>query len=213
MVCENIFTAHHALMVENPKGDPNRITRSKHCKNRKTLPWEHNIDCQMCQIDLSKSTEKVVIFFCLIFLWRGCVIFFTTVHTVTAVATVKNTQTKLFHYFWKKQFDTFDNQCDVFKAEFCDSCDVWNWHGISIITDITLYANAKTLDNDAIIKTFIFYHGKRHITISTRIPLMTLLCCLVTTVPTISLKKIYSKNVTRKISQDKFHSKYFSQTF
>ena len=36
--------------------------------------------------------------------------------------------------------------------------------------DITLYANAKTLDNDAIIRTFTFYHGKRHITISTRIP-------------------------------------------
>ena len=27
--------------------------------------------------------------------------------------------------------------------------------------DITLYANAKTLDNDAIIRTFTFYHGKK----------------------------------------------------
>ena len=29
--------------------------------------------------------------------------------------------------------------------------------------DITLYANAKTLDNDAIIRTFTLYHGKKGI--------------------------------------------------
>ena len=32
---------------------------SKHPENRKTLPSEHLIGCQMCQIALSKSTEKV----------------------------------------------------------------------------------------------------------------------------------------------------------
>ena len=48
----------------------------------------------------------------MIFLWRGCVIFFTIIHTVTAVGTVK----KLFvQYFWKEQFTTFDNQCDVLQ--------------------------------------------------------------------------------------------------
>ena len=31
----------------------------KHHKNFKMLPWIHHIGCQMCQIDLSKSTEKV----------------------------------------------------------------------------------------------------------------------------------------------------------
>ena len=31
----------------------------KHCENRKTLPWEHHIGCQMCQIALSNRTEKV----------------------------------------------------------------------------------------------------------------------------------------------------------
>ena len=31
----------------------------KHCDNLKTLPWEHHIGCQMCQIALHKSTEKV----------------------------------------------------------------------------------------------------------------------------------------------------------
>jgi len=49
---------------------------------------------------------------CLIFLWRGSVNFLTTVTTVTKI---------LAQYFWKKQFDTFDNQCDVHKAAFCDS--------------------------------------------------------------------------------------------
>ena len=27
-------------------------------KNRKTLPWEHRIGCQMCEITLSKSNKK-----------------------------------------------------------------------------------------------------------------------------------------------------------
>ena len=40
------------FLDENPK------TWRKHRKNRKTLPWEHHIGCQMCQIALSKSTEK-----------------------------------------------------------------------------------------------------------------------------------------------------------
>ena len=31
----------------------------KHCENRKSLPWEHHIVCQMCQVVLSKSTDKV----------------------------------------------------------------------------------------------------------------------------------------------------------
>ena len=34
----------------------------KHRENRKTLPWEHHIGCQMCQIALSKSVEKNRIF-------------------------------------------------------------------------------------------------------------------------------------------------------
>ena len=37
--------------------------------------------------------------------------------------------------------------------------------------NITWYANVKTYGNDALIKTFTFYHGKKHITIFTRIPL------------------------------------------
>ena len=27
-------------------------------------------------------------------------------------------------YFWKKQFDTFDNQCEVLGAALCNSCNV-----------------------------------------------------------------------------------------
>ena len=53
---------------------------------------------------------------CLIFLWRGSVNFLTIVTTVTKI---------LAQYFWKKQFDTFDNQCDVHKAGFCDSDSVF----------------------------------------------------------------------------------------
>ena len=49
---------------------------------------------------------------CLIFLWRGIVNFLTTVTNVTKI---------LAQYFWKEQFDTFDNQCDVHKPVFCDS--------------------------------------------------------------------------------------------
>ena len=53
---------------------------------------------------------------CLIFLWRGNVNFLTIVTTVTKI---------LAQYFWKKHFDTFDNQCDVHKGAFCDSCYVF----------------------------------------------------------------------------------------
>ena len=86
--------------------------KNKHHKNRKTLPWERHICCQMCQIALSKSTEKVYFSFFLI--------------VETAVTVVKNitqpfqknqgTPHFLFfffqpsHYFWKERFDTFDNR-------------------------------------------------------------------------------------------------------
>ena len=62
--------------------------RAKHRENCKTLPWEHHISCQMCQIPLSKKTEKVKKKVSGFFLWRGCMIFLTTVTTVTAVTTV-----------------------------------------------------------------------------------------------------------------------------
>ena len=42
--------------------------------------------------------------------------------TVTAVTTVIFL---LSHYFWKEQIVTFDNQCDVLRAAFWDSCDVF----------------------------------------------------------------------------------------
>ena len=39
----------------------------KHCQNCKTLPWEHHIGCQMCQVALFKSAkkeEKKIIHYC-----------------------------------------------------------------------------------------------------------------------------------------------------
>ena len=60
-------------------------TLKKHRENRKTLPWEYQIGCQMCQITLSKSARKEEERH--IFL-RGWAIFLTTVTTVTAVTTV-----------------------------------------------------------------------------------------------------------------------------
>ena len=50
---------------------------------------------------------------------------------VTLVTTVKKYLVYSFifyllsQYFWKKQFDTFDNTCDVLRAAFYDSCDVF----------------------------------------------------------------------------------------
>ena len=44
-------------MKLDPKKVPHRFSK-KHCENRKTLPWEHHIRCQMYQVALSKSTEK-----------------------------------------------------------------------------------------------------------------------------------------------------------
>ena len=41
---------------------------------------------------------------------------------LTTVTTVK--KYLLSPYFWKEQFDTFDNRCDVLRAAFCDSRDV-----------------------------------------------------------------------------------------
>ena len=32
---------------------------------------------------------------------------------------------KLFQYFWKVQFDTFDSRCDFLRAAFCDSRNVF----------------------------------------------------------------------------------------
>ena len=99
----------------------------EHRENCKALPWEHLIGCKMCKIALSKSTEKVKKG-CMIFLWSGCVIFLTTVTTtVTAVTTV--IFFVLSQYFWKDQFDTFDYQCDILRAVFCDSRNVFSWRG------------------------------------------------------------------------------------
>ena len=95
----------------------------KHRENRKPLPWEHHIGCQMCQIALSKSTE----------------IFFTVVTAVTVVTLVRKQHltsshkkiTQLFclllfsKYFWKVQLDPFDNRCNVLRAAFCDSPNVF----------------------------------------------------------------------------------------
>ena len=90
-----------------------RSLSTKPCKNCKMPPREHHIGCQMCQIAFSKSTKKVKkMGACLIFLLRGSVNFLTTVTTVTKI---------LAQYFWKEQFDTFANQCDVHKTAFCDS--------------------------------------------------------------------------------------------
>ena len=33
-------------------------TQQKHRENRKTLPWEHHIGCQMCRTSLSNSTKN-----------------------------------------------------------------------------------------------------------------------------------------------------------
>ena len=41
------------------------------------------------------------------------------------LTTVANVTKILAQYFWKEQFDTFDNQCDVHKAGFCDSHSVF----------------------------------------------------------------------------------------
>ena len=41
------------------KESRNLSVKKNHRKNRKTLPWEHHIGCQMCQITISKSSEKV----------------------------------------------------------------------------------------------------------------------------------------------------------
>ena len=82
----------------------------------------------MCQITLSKSTEKVNFF----------LLFFTVVTAVTVVTVVRTIIQPLHkfflqplfifflqsHFFWKEQFDTFDNQCDVLRATFCNSRDV-----------------------------------------------------------------------------------------
>ena len=77
----------------------------------------------MCQIALSKNTDKVKIsnkkdqrsrdFLCI-----GFMIFLTTVTTVTAVTMVFFFT---FSVLLKEQFDTFDNQCDVLRTAFCYS--------------------------------------------------------------------------------------------
>ena len=101
--------------------------KNKHHKNCKTLPWERHICRQMCQIALSKSTEKVYFSFFLI--------------VETAVTVVKNI-TQPFqkiscnpsfffffqpsHFFWKERFDTFSNRAvqrfAIFGCFFSRDC-------------------------------------------------------------------------------------------
>ena len=111
-----------------------KITQSLHPKNhatsqQKTLPELQNAAMRtshwlsMCQIALSKSTEKVKKNrSCEIFVWKGSMIVLTTVTTVKNVK--KKKKSFLFQYFWKEQLDTIDKRCDVLRAAFCDSCDV-----------------------------------------------------------------------------------------
>ena len=79
----------HNLSTHTTTQPLKKITQphQKHCENRKTLPWEHHISCQMCQIGLSKIIKRVKKKFrgCMIFLCRGYMIFLTTVTTVKEI--------------------------------------------------------------------------------------------------------------------------------
>ena len=66
-----------------------------------------------------KKLKKKLEFACF-FVWRSCMIFLTTVTTVFFFFIDLISQ-----YFWKKQFDLFDNQCNVLRAAFCDSRGVF----------------------------------------------------------------------------------------
>ena len=47
---------------------------------------------------------------------------------MSKILRVKNISTTIYllsQYFRKEQFDLFDNQCDVLRAAFCDSLDVF----------------------------------------------------------------------------------------
>ena len=64
-------------------------------------------------------------------------IFLTTFTTITTVFFF------IFFYllsqfFWKEQFDTFDNGCDVLRAAFCDSRDVFFVGGVSNLSKFQL---------------------------------------------------------------------------
>ena len=39
---------------------------------------------------------------------------------------IKKKNNYFFQYFWKEQFDTFDNHGDVLRAAFCDSRNVFS---------------------------------------------------------------------------------------
>ena len=95
---------------------------TKHRKNRKTLPLEHHIGCQMYKIALSKKTEKVKKkevgwFFCWEVSW-----FFSLLSILSLIYIFF----LLSQYFWKEQFVTHDNRCDFLRAAFCDSRDIFN---------------------------------------------------------------------------------------
>ena len=61
-----VFSKPFFPFIHQDKGQGrNNYSRNglnKHCENRKTLPWEHHIGCQICRITLSKSTEKVIFY-------------------------------------------------------------------------------------------------------------------------------------------------------
>ena len=104
----------HKNHATSPHKKSRNLSRNKHCQNRKMLPWEHHIGCQMCQIAFSKSTEVACFLverLCELSHYYHCCQYWTN----------------LSQYFWKQQFYTFDNQCDVLRAAFCDSHDVFTW--------------------------------------------------------------------------------------
>ena len=89
-------------------------------KKKKNIGRIVDIGCQMCQITLSKNTEKVF-FKCK----KKVKMKSYSSDSSDSRKSSKKIARSLKKIFWKEQFDTFDNRCDVLRAVFCDSCDVF----------------------------------------------------------------------------------------
>ena len=97
-ICSKYFCFYHIMT------DSSKNTLKKHHKNCKTLPWEHQIGGQMCQIALSKSKTKQKINSC-----------------DSSDSSEKNHATSQLKTF----LSTFDIRCDVLRAAFFNSRNVF----------------------------------------------------------------------------------------
>ena len=141
----------------------------------------------MCQIALSKKTEKVLKKKGTTFVER--LRDFPRYCHYSHCCHYHKYIFLLYQYYWKEQFDTVYNRCDVLRAAFCDSCDVFVTAATSVLFSHNCHNNF-TQKNLLKIFTQQIFHEKIHSKYFSQ--------------------KLQLKNFSQKNSLGKFHLENFT---